>query len=166
MRDQVLYAILLLLGNYYLTTFSIWFGHWISHVKWSPLRFCHVQGHHRLYPDAQTMRTEAFRFSSGKHDSNIALLPPLLLQTAIAYLCLPHWMFFIYLCETIFVAGLFAYIHIQFHLIESRLEHTHWFRKARRRHEIHHERDMNFMPADHFWDYVFGTYCQPELYPT
>jgi sterol desaturase/sphingolipid hydroxylase (fatty acid hydroxylase superfamily) len=33
-----------------------------------------------------------------------------------------------------------------------------WFLKARRLHEYHHDLDINFMVADHFWDKCLRTY--------
>lgn len=145
--------------NYYVTTFSIWFGHWFSHLKGGPLTSFHA-GHHALYPDSQTMRSEVFLYASGKHDSNFALVPWLVLQAALQYLLLPLSLFLPCLLQTTILSILIGYIHLNFHLLNSRLERFGWFRRARRRHELHHDADKNFMVADHFWDRLFGTFSE------
>ena len=53
---------------------------------------------------------------------------------------------------------LIGYIHENFHLLRPRLKPFGWFRCARDLHDLHHDGNVNFMVADHFWDRIFGTY--------
>jgi hypothetical protein len=157
----VLFACLLV-ANYYATTFAVWFGHWSSHLRWSPFRSFHVYGHHRLYPDSAHSRTEHFRFGSGRHDSLYSLLPWLLLLLALQWIALPHWQFLGCVSETALVAAGISYVHQNFHLTRTPLVRFAWFQRARAIHETHHDDDVNFMIADHFWDRVAQTYVPPS----
>ena len=148
-----------LFGSYYLTTLTLWFGHWFSHRASSPFRAYHVLGHHVLYPDSAHALSEAFRYASGRHDSLYALVPWLLLQQIGLFVLLPGGLFLISLLGAVTVLSMTTYCHLQFHVSKSPLERFGWFRRARRIHEAHHDNDVNFMVADHFWDRVFGTYA-------
>lgn len=144
--------------NYYVTTLALWFGHWFSHRWWSPLRDFHVLGHHVLYPNSQSMQTPTFLYAHGRHDSNFALAPWLLLVAFAEFFLFPFWLFAMCLVNSVVTVSLTSYIHLQFHLFDTPLERFGWFRKARTAHTLHHDADRNFMIADHFWDHVFGTY--------
>ena len=154
-------AALAIVGNYYLTTLAIWFGHWLSHA-WAPLRITHVLGHHRLYPDARSQRTPRFLYSSGRHDSLIAQLPPHFLQMVLLGMVLPSWLFWTCLGELVALSAAFTWLHAQFHLQQPLLGRFAWFARAQCIHDAHHDEDVNFMVGDHFWDQVLGTY-QPPL---
>jgi sterol desaturase/sphingolipid hydroxylase (fatty acid hydroxylase superfamily) len=56
-----------------------------------------------------------------------------------------------------------TYCHLQFHVSASPLKRFAWFCRARSIHAAHHDDDVNFMVADHFWDRVFGTYAKIEI---
>jgi sterol desaturase/sphingolipid hydroxylase (fatty acid hydroxylase superfamily) len=157
MRVMVLLAVTLI-GSYYVTTLTLWFGHWFSHRASSPLRGFHVLGHHTLYPDSARVLSSAFRYASGRHDSLYALVPWLVLQQVVLFLFLPEWLFLISLLTASAILSLTTYCHLQFHVSASPLERFAWFRRARRVHATHHDDDVNFMVAHHFWDRVFGTY--------
>ena len=152
-----------LLGTYYLTTLTLWFGHWFSHRASSPLRGFHVLGHHVLYPDSAHVQSSAFRYASGKHDSLYALVPWLVLQQIGLFVLLPESLFSVSLLSPIAVLSLTTYCHLQFHVSESPLQRFAWFRLARSIHAAHHDDNVNFMVADHFWDRVFGTYAKIEI---
>jgi sterol desaturase/sphingolipid hydroxylase (fatty acid hydroxylase superfamily) len=158
MTTAVLATLFVSIANYYLTTFSIWFGHWFSHLKKGPLTAFHVSGHHVLYPNSQNMRSGAFLYASGKHDSNYALVPWLIVQAIMQSFFLPFPLFFMCLIQTTSISIITGYVHMNFHLQNSRLEAFRWFVQARSLHGLHHDLDMNYMVADHFWDRVFGTY--------
>ena len=153
-------VVVLLVANYYLATFCIWFGHWFSHLKGGPLTRMHVSGHHVLYPNSREVLSAAFRYASWNHDSTITLLPWLMVANFLEYLLMPGWLFIIALSETVVLMTLITYVHQQFHLVESRLMRFEWFRSARSLHALHHDRDVNFMVADHSWDRLMRTYCQ------
>ncbi len=163
-NKAILFTLVVLVANYYATTFSIWFGHWFSHLGSSPLRDFHVKGHHAIYPHSRNVRSEVFKYNRGKYDSNFALLPWLILQTVMEYVFLPLSVFVGCLMQTTVITTLVGCTHIQFHLRHSNLERFKWFLKARRLHESHHDLDVNFMVADHFWDKRLGTFYSPELY--
>lgn len=152
-----------LLGSYYLTTLTLWFGHWFSHWASSPLRGFHVLGHHALYPDSARLRSATFRYASGRHDSLYALIPWLLLQQIVLFAVLPTWLFLTSLLAAIAVLSATTHCHLQFHVSKPWLERFAWFRRARSVHAAHHDRDVNFMVADHFWDRVFGTYAEIRM---
>lgn len=103
------------IGNYYATTASIWFGHWYSHCPTSPLRGFHILGHHALYPDSNNCLSTTFRAGSGWHDSTIALAPWLILQILAEFLALPMPIFVLCLFEAIVLMITFSYIHVQSH---------------------------------------------------
>jgi len=145
----------LLVANYYWSTLSLWVGHWFSHLAKSPLAGFHVGGHHAIYPDSRHMRTEAFRYGRGRSSSLFSLLPGLVLQTLLQGLIFSPWAWLLCAVETALVAAALSRLHIEFHLIDSKLERFRWFRRARRRHETHHDRDLNYMVGDHFWDRRF-----------
>jgi len=155
---QWIVLLCLIVANYYATTFAVWFGHWSSHLPRSPFRGFHVYGHHRLYPDSAHSRTERFRFGSGRHDSLYSLLPWLFLLLAVQWMALPRWLFLVCSCETVLVAVAISCVHQGFHLNHTPLARFAWFRRARAIHEAHHDDDVNFMIADHFWDRVARTY--------
>ena len=151
-----------LIGSYYLTTLSLWFGHWLSHRAASPLRGFHVLGHHALYPGSARVLSRTFLYASGKHDSLYALVPWLVLQQIGLFVLLPEWLFLASLLSAIAILSMTTYCHLQFHVSASALERFAWFRRARSIHAAHHDDDVNFMVADHFWDRVFGTYAEIE----
>src|SRR5439155_20835022 len=70
------------------------------------------------------------------------------------------WRLAVAISEIVVLVVLFNAVHTQFHLLAPGLERRGWFRTARRRHELHHDADENFMVGDHFWDRVFGTFRQ------
>lgn len=154
--------VLLSIGNYFLTTFSIWFGHWFSHLKGSPLSGFHMSGHHVIYLNSKSVLSEGFRYGSGKQDSSFALVPPLILQAMLLYLLLPLPAFLVCFIEGTAIAVIVGYIHIQIHVRGSKLEKFAWFSKARSEHASHHDMDKNFMVGDHFWDKCMGTYVARE----
>ncbi len=154
--------LLLSLGNYFVTTFSIWFGHWFSHLKGGPLSGFHMSGHHFIYLNSKSVLTQGFHYGSGKQDSSIALVPPLVLQAILLYLFLPLPAFLVCLVEGTAIAVIIGYIHIQTHIRGSKLEKFPWFTRARNDHALHHDMDKNFMVVDHFWDKCFGTYVAGE----
>src|SRR5437764_11898442 len=143
--------IVFLAGNYYLTTLVLWFGHWFSHLSYSPTHEFHVGGHHSLYPSSRRSISARFLYGSGKHDSLFALLPPLLVQAgALAWLT-ASWTRSTLLCETALIATGMSWLHAQFHTGRSGLKGYEWFRRARAVHFAHHDSDVNFMVGDHFW---------------
>ena len=152
------HTLIIFVGNYCATTLNLWFGHWFSHVKRSPLAGFHVSGHHAFYPDSGHMRSDAFIYGAGRSSSIFAFLPWLVLQAGIQLVVLPPRTFLLCFVETALIVAALNYLHTQFHLTRSRLEGFRWFRVARQRHEVHHDRDINYMVGDHFWDRRFGTY--------
>jgi sterol desaturase/sphingolipid hydroxylase (fatty acid hydroxylase superfamily) len=148
---------LTLMANYYITTFVIWFAHWFSHLGKSPLAPFHVLGHHLFYPDSKNILSAQFIYGRGKQSSIYSLLPWLVLQSLIQFLLLPSQYYLTCLAGEILIVVVTNQLHTEFHLIGSRLERSSWFLKARARHAIHHDRDVNYMVGDHFWDRVFGT---------
>lgn len=158
--NGILDTLVVAFANYYITTFSIWFGHWFSHLKRSPLASFHVSGHHVIYLNSDNLLSEVFRYGSGRQDSSFALIPPLMLQATLQYTFLPLWVFLICLVQMVSIASAIGYIHTQIHIRGSQIERFHWFLMARHIHAFHHDIDGNYMVADHFWDKVFGTYVQ------
>lgn len=152
----------LLICNYYLTTFSIWLGHWSSHLKRNPLAPFHFKGHHRLYPDSGSLCSLRFKYGQGKEDSTFALMPPLLVQAFLLYTVLPLPLFLGSFLEGAAIAMGIGYVHIQTHLQGSALETFRWFRRTKSAHSLHHDMPVNYMVADHFWDRVFGTHLRNE----
>lgn len=149
-------------ANYYTTTFCIWFGHWFSHIKSGPLTALHVLGHHAIYPSSRDIRSPVFRYASWKHDSTITLFPWLLLAAGVEYVLLPGWLFCVCFLESALLVLLLTYVHQEFHLTRSKLSKFDWFLRARSIHHWHHDRDTNYMVADHLWDKLMGTYYNPR----
>jgi hypothetical protein len=155
-----LLSLTLAIANYYMTTFSVWFGHWFAHVPRSPTRRFHVDGHHAIYPSSTQSRGASDAYQGGKGGTNSvwSLLPWLLLQVSIEALVLPRWAFALCFLETALLLTAINYVHEQFHLVGSPLERFEWFVRARDVHAIHHDLPANLMVADHLWDRVFGTF--------
>jgi hypothetical protein len=150
----------LAIANYYVTTFSVWFGHWLAHTRRSPTRRFHVDGHHAIYPSARQARRVpgAYRGGKGGTNSAWALLPWLTMQAIIEAFALPAWAFAVCSVEmTLLLMGI-NHVHEQFHVEGSWLERFRWFVRARELHDLHHDRPFNLMVADHLWDKVFGTF--------
>jgi len=147
-------------ANYFTTTFAIWFAHWFAHLKRSPLASFHVTGHHAFYPDSAHILSERFIYGRGRQSSIYSLLPWLVLQSLLQFLLLPRGAYLIALAGEILLVVLANQIHSAFHIRGSGLERFACFRRARRRHAIHHDRDVNYMVGDHFWDRVFGTFTE------
>lgn len=150
--------ILLLVANYYLSTFALWLGHWASHLRHSPTHDFHVGGHHQIYPDAGKSVSARFLYGTGKNDSLVALLPALLLQAALITVVFSGALRWTLLTQAMAVDGACSWIHTQFHVGRTPLQHFRWFKDARREHWVHHDQDVNFMVGDLFWDRVFRTY--------
>src|SRR3954468_3683788 len=150
-------------GNYYLTTLTIWLGHWSSHFPSSPTYGFHVGGHHSLYPDSKTSLSDKFLYGSGRHDSLFALLPTLLMQAGVLAVLTRGWLRLELLLEITVIAAAVSSVHAQFHTGRSVLNRFAWFRRARRIHFSHHDGDVNFMVGDHSWDRIFNTYQAPEI---
>jgi sterol desaturase/sphingolipid hydroxylase (fatty acid hydroxylase superfamily) len=148
--------------NYYAATLMIWVGHYLPHRPHSRLRQFHMGGHHVLYPDSLHTRTVSFQYGCGRNDSLVPMLPWLVLLTSLQWLLLAWpWAAFGTL-ETTLIAAAQSYLHAQFHLRRTPLEGLAWFRRARKIHSLHHDREVNFMVVDHFWDRVCGTFEAPE----
>jgi len=162
MLNAMLVTTCCLAVNYLLTTFTIWFGHWSSHSRHSPLRGFHMGGHHALYPDSRTSLSRSFLYGSGRHDSLFALLPPLLVQIAALGLVAPPWLRPLLWLETIALAAGVSWLHAQFHREGPILDRFSWFPGARAAHFAHHDRDVNFMVGDLFWDRVLRTHEGPR----
>lgn len=158
-------AVLVLLGGvgiYYLATLMVWIGHYLPHRPRSWLRDFHLGGHHLHYPDSRHMRTASFVYGKGRNDSLVPQLPWLVGTGVVLCLLLPGVYGWVAASEVAVIALLNSYIHMHFHVERSWLLRYAWFRRARAIHDVHHDRDVNFMVADHFWDRVFGFYVPPS----
>ena len=143
---------------YYLTTLMIWLGHYLPHQRGNVLRQFHLGGHHAHYPDSGHARSERFQYGKGRNDSLVPQLPWLIgLMIAFWLVLAPAWAMAASV-ELWAIALLNSYVHLNFHLSRTWLSRYAWFRLAQARHDIHHDRDANFMIADHFWDRRFGTF--------
>lgn len=147
---------------YYLATLMIWIGHYLPHRPDSRLREFHMGGHHSHYPDSSRMRGANFIYGKGRNDSLVPQLPWLIGLALALWWVLPAGYGLAAVAEVTLLAALNSYVHMHFHLSRSWLWRYEWFRQARAAHDIHHDRDVNFMVADHFWDKVFGTYDRPQ----
>lgn len=143
---------------YYLSTLMVWIGHYLPHRPGNPLRDFHLGGHHAHYPDSSHVRSETFIYGHGRNDSLVPQLPWLIGLGFTLWLILPAGWGVAAAAEVALIAALNSYVHMHFHLTHSWLARFAWFRQARARHDLHHDRDVNFMVADHFWDRLFGTY--------
>jgi hypothetical protein len=157
----------LAIANYYVTTFSVWFGHWLAHGPSSPTRRFHIEGHHAIYPSSGHARDTpgAYHGGQGATNSAWALLPWLVVQAGVEALALPTWAFALCLAEMALLLVVINHVHEQFHVARSRLERFRWFLRARAVHDLHHDRPLNLMVADHFWDRVFRTFESPGFDP-
>jgi sterol desaturase/sphingolipid hydroxylase (fatty acid hydroxylase superfamily) len=143
------------------TTLAVWFGHYLPHHPNGRLREFHLSGHHKLYPDSGHTRSETFLYGSGKNDSLVPLLPWIIGFAALEIFVLPSPWRWLALMETVLLVAVESYVHIQFHIEVTWLGGFGWFIWARAAHDIHHDRNVNFMVADPFWDKMFGTFEQP-----
>ena len=157
--------IAMFVGNYYLTTLSIWVGHWSSHLRFSPTYEFHVGGHHALYPNSQESLSRTFLYGSGRHDSLFALLPALIVQGLLLTYFTGSWARAGLLLEAAGIAVTVSWVHAQFHTGRTVLRRFKWFRIARAIHFTHHDSDVNFMVADHSWDRVFRTFRPATVEP-
>ena len=143
---------------YYVTTLMIWLGHFLPHQPGNLLRDFHLGGHHKHYPDSESALSDRFNYGKGRNDSLVPQLPWLIGLMAALWLALPPGAAIAASLELWTIALLNSYLHLNFHLNHSWLSRYAWFRLARARHHIHHDRDVNFMVVDHFWDRRFGTF--------
>lgn len=150
---------------YYLATLMVWLGHYLPHRPHNPLREFHLGGHHRHYPDSQHTRSERFRYGQGRNDSLVPQLPWLFALAALLGFALPAGYAAAAVVEVFAVAALNSYVHSQFHVTRTWLARFDWFLRARLRHDIHHDRDVNFMVADHFWDRRFRVFEESAARP-
>lgn len=146
---------------YYLTTLMIWLGHYLPHRPGNRFREFHMGGHHTLYPDSDHARSEQFIYGHGRHDSLVVQLPWLIALAAVFWRLLPAPFAVAAIGELLLVAVAHSYVHMHFHLTASWLDRYAWFRRAQAAHHLHHDRDINFMVFDYFWDRVFGTFEEP-----
>jgi sterol desaturase/sphingolipid hydroxylase (fatty acid hydroxylase superfamily) len=152
----------LVLLNYYATTLMIWMGHYLPHRAHGRLREFHMGGHHALYPDSLHTRTASFQYGSGWNDSLVPMLPWLVALASTQWLMFPWPRASLGTLEITLIAAAHSFLHAQFHVFQSPLEGLAWFRRARSIHSLHHDRDVNFMVGDHFWDRVCGTFKLPS----
>lgn len=150
---------------YYLTTLMIWLGHVLPHRPSSRLRDFHMDGHHAHYPDSRHARNERFVYGKGRNDSLVPQLPWLIALGIALWTLLPGMQAWLAAIELTLIAAAHSYVHMHFHLRHSWLCRFAWFRHAQAAHDIHHDRDVNFMVGDHFWDRRFGTFEQPAGNP-
>jgi sterol desaturase/sphingolipid hydroxylase (fatty acid hydroxylase superfamily) len=148
-------------GVYYLTTLMLWVGHYLPHRPDSWLRAFHLGGHHMLYPDSRHARSRRFQYGSGRHDSLVPQLPWLIGLALAFWVMLPTRFAIAAATELLLVALAHSYVHQHFHLERSWLARFAWFRRAQATHDLHHDRDINFMVFDYFWDRRFGTFEKP-----
>jgi len=149
--------------GYFLTTLTLWIGHWFSHLPWSPLRGFHVLGHHVLYPIGRRSLRDRFLFASGWHDSVYAFVPWFALEGVVIWTILPWALALVVTAEAGVLVLLFSFVHAQFHVISSPLARSARFARARCRHFLHHDEDVNYAVFDHCWDRVFGTFADLRL---
>jgi hypothetical protein len=147
--------------NYYAATFMIWVGHYLPHRPHSRLRQFHMGGHHALYRDSLHTRTPSFQYGSGWNDSLVPMLPWLVFLASVQWLTFRWPWAALGTLEITLIAAAHSHLHAQFHVLQSPLEGLTWFRRARLIHSLHHDRDVNFMVGDHFWDRVCGTFKVP-----
>jgi sterol desaturase/sphingolipid hydroxylase (fatty acid hydroxylase superfamily) len=147
----------LILG-YFATTLALWLAHWFAHLRWSPLAGFHVRGHHALYPSSEACLSREFRFGSGWHDSVYAFIPWLVVLAAGIWMALPAFLAAVVTVEATALVALFSHVHAQFHIEGASLARYAPFLRARARHHLHHDRDVNFSVYDHLWDRIFGTF--------
>jgi len=145
-------------SNYYAATLMIWVGHYLPHRPQSRLRQFHMGGHHVLYPDSRHTRSVAFQYGRGWNDSLVPMLPWLVMLGSVQWLLLAWPLAAFGTLELTLIAAAHGYLHAQFHVLQTPLESLAWFRRARSIHSLHHDRDVNFMVVDHFWDRVCGTF--------
>ncbi len=150
-------------ATYAATTFSVWFGHRFAHRPGGWLSRFHLLGHHAIYPDSDRCSSDGhYRGGVGGTNSAFALLPWLLLQTALAFVVLPWALGLLSFLETVLLLIAINYVHEQFHRTGSSYERFGWFRAGRRVHFAHHDEAVNFMVLDHSWDRLWKTYA-PSL---
>lgn len=161
MTAQVFALLGLLAAGYYSTTLALWTAHWFSHFPWNPFKGFHMLGHHSLYPSSRESLSEEFKFGTGWHDSIYAFAPWLALEGAVIWIALPSWSAVFVTAEAALVVWLFSYFHEHIHLAHSRFNGLPFLERARDRHFLHHDCDVNFAVLDPFWDRVFSTYDPP-----
>ncbi|MGH8456907.1 MAG: hypothetical protein ACRETW_08740 [Stenotrophobium sp.] len=149
------------IGLYYLTTLMIWLGHYLPHRPDSRMRQFHLGGHHTHYPDSRHARSERFHYGKGRNDSLVPQLPWLIGLATALWIALPAGLVWAAMLELSLITAAHSYVHLHFHLGGTWLSRYAWFRRAQATHDIHHDRDVNFMVADHFWDRCFGTFERP-----
>jgi len=154
----VVKTLLLIISIYYLTTFVLWFSHWFSHLRWSPLKNFHVQGHHLLYPSSKECLDVRFKYGKGWHDSLYTFIPWLGMEVWGIWTFLPFLYAALAIIEGAFIVWAFSYLHEQFHISGTRHVRSDSFLNARYRHFLHHDQCVNYAVLDHFWDRIFGTY--------
>jgi sterol desaturase/sphingolipid hydroxylase (fatty acid hydroxylase superfamily) len=150
-------------ATYGATTFSVWFGHRFAHRPGGLLSGFHLRGHHAIYPRSDRCTSDgSYQGGEGGTNSAFALLPWLLLQTALALVVLPWAAGLLSFLETVLLLIAINYVHEQFHRAGSTWERFGWFAAARRVHFVHHDEAVNFMVFDHTWDRLFKTYAPPR----
>ena len=116
----------------------------------------HVKCHHTIYSGRKLATAE---YEDEETSLTLFYFFPCAAACLTAYLILPRILFWVHCLTFALMFGLHVYVHIQFHVRKSWLNHFGRFRRLRRLHNIHHlNHRKNFALIQPFWDRIFGSF--------
>ena len=133
----------------------------LAHRPWGGLFFhAHVGCHHKNY---QQKYLSSASYIEDKLNLSPWFVLPVSLIIGAAYTVLPIEHFIVHVVVFCLSYLVHIYLHGQYHVSETWLEHFAWFRRRRLLHYEHHlDMSCNFAVIDFFWDKLMGTFRDPR----
>jgi sterol desaturase/sphingolipid hydroxylase (fatty acid hydroxylase superfamily) len=150
------------LGTYYLaaliqTVLHQALGH---HRQGGKFFRAHLGNHHAIYSRIFTTKS----YIDEDESLTVYYLAPVAICSALAFWLLPLPFAVTVLSAFLFSFTAHVYVHVQYHLEDSVLERSRWFRRRRYLHQLHHEQpNRNFGVMEFFWDRLLGTYTSTSI---
>ena len=144
-----------LTGSLLQTVLHRWLGH---RAVGGFFRRRHVLEHHRIYSAKRLVSSE---YSDEERSLTPYYVLPAGALIALLGLLLPFAPFAGFTSTLLISFAAHAYIHKHYHLQNSWLERSRWFRRHRELHFVHHrDARRNYAVIDLFWDRLFGTFAE------
>jgi sterol desaturase/sphingolipid hydroxylase (fatty acid hydroxylase superfamily) len=130
---------------------------WLGHAAvGSFFQRRHVFDHHRIYSPRHLKSSE---YSDVERSLTPYYAVPVGGAIALLSLVLPLAPFVSFTTTLLINFGAHAYLHKHYHLEHTWLERSHWFRRRRDLHYVHHrDARRNYAVIGFFWDRLFGTF--------
>lgn len=155
--------VLVLIASIVFASFAGHWIHWVLHQPWAgPAHVGHLQHHLTHYPPGK-LTSDTYFSAKWYHSGPFLFTPPLVFLLAVLggmlwLLHAPAWILLVFGISLVGFGLVNDYAHDAFHVRRHWLMRFKWYKKARKRHFVHHNNmRVNLGILSYAWDRVFGT---------